>query len=108
MTNTEHPHDLMFWNLAESDLGLDGVERSTMMGSACLRVDGEFYATVHRKTKQLIVKLPESRVKELIDEGTGSEFKPAGRVFREWLAVNQADRKRWRRLLDEARTFVRG
>ena len=102
----EHQSDTLFWSLAERDLAQPEVERSTMMGSPCLRARGKFYALVHRKTKELIVKLAEERVQELIASGVGAEFRPAGKVFREWLAVEQVKRKLWRELLDEAREFA--
>ncbi len=108
MTSNDHPNDKLFWNLAEEHLAGRGAERGTMMGSPCLRTNGDFYATVHRKTKQLIVKLPEARALALIEGGTGTEFKPAGRVFREWLAVSDVDRLTWGNLMEEARVFVAG
>jgi hypothetical protein len=101
-----HRNEALFWRLAENHLRRDDVERSTMMGSQCLRTGGQFYATVHRRSKKLIVKLPADRVRELVDEGIGDEFKPAGRVFREWLQVNDGSEARWRALLEESRVFV--
>ena len=106
MSNDPHPNEELFWELAKPHLKRPEVERSTMMGSPCLRSDGYFYATVHRKTKELIVKLPKERVDELIEQGVGEEFKPAGKVFREWLAVSALDESRWGELLEEARTFA--
>ena len=46
-----------------------------------------------------------TRRDQRIADGAGVAFKPAGRVFREWLAVDDADRRKWRGLLDEARTL---
>lgn len=106
MSTDPHPNENLFWELAEPHLSRPEVERSTMMGSPCLRSDGYFYATVHRKTKELIVKLPKERVDELIAQSVGQEFKPAGKVFREWLAVGAPDQKRWGDLLEEARSFA--
>lgn len=51
----------------------------------------------------MLVKLSQERVGELIADGVGEPFAPAGRVFREWVAVPQPDRERWQRLLTEAR-----
>jgi hypothetical protein len=45
-------------------------------------------------------------VGELIANGVGEPFAPAGRVFREWVAIPQPDRERWQRLLTEARDHV--
>jgi hypothetical protein len=58
------------------------------------------------KTGQLVVKLPESRVAEVVYSGSGSEFSPAGRKFREWVAVDEVDRGLWKSLLAEGRDFV--
>jgi hypothetical protein len=49
-----------------------------MMGSCCLRVDGEFTAMIHTKTGELIVKLPAGRVAELVEAGTVETFAPTG------------------------------
>lgn len=82
------------------------VSRSTMMGTPCLRCDGRFLAMVDHRTDALLVKLPERRVSELIDAGKGEPFAPAGRTFREWVAVPVPDRARWSALLDEAKAFA--
>jgi hypothetical protein len=79
------------------------VQRSTMMGLPCVRLDGRFFASLDRRTQALLVKLPPARVGELIAHGVGEPFAPAGRVFREWVAIPQPDRERWQRLLTEAR-----
>jgi hypothetical protein len=44
-------------------------------------VEGEFFATCDHRTGDLIVKLPQAGVQELIDLGVGPAFAPAGRVF---------------------------
>lgn len=80
------------------------VQRSTMMGLPCVRLDGRFFASLDRRTEALLVKLPRERVRQLIDSGQGEPFAPAGRVFREWVAVPTPDRRRWKGLLAEAKT----
>src|SRR5262245_44293779 len=97
-----------FWDLAEPLLTRDDVERSTMMGLPCLRVRGAFFASWDRRTGDLLVKLAEARVDELVATGQAHTFAPAGRRFREWASV-PADRSRtWERLLEEALDFVNG
>ena len=86
-----------FWRLAEPLLAQPGVTRSTMMGLPCLRIDGKFFASLDRKTQHLLVKLPAARVQQLIAHGQGVTFAPAGRTFREWLAVPPTDAERWPR-----------
>ncbi len=55
----------------------------------------------------LWVKLPESQVNDLIDEGLGLECRPNGRVFREWLSVPIIDEGIWMELLNDSIDFVR-
>lgn len=95
-----------FWSIAEPLLAVEGVTKSTMMGYPCLRAEGDFFASVHPESGDLIVKLPADRVSAMIEAGEGSEFAPAGRRFREWVRIEERDRERWAELLEEARTFV--
>ena len=66
----------------------------------------EFLGLVDFKGSGLVVKLPKARVQELIDEGVGQPFAPAGKVFKEWVSIPQRDRRRWRALLREGVAFV--
>ena len=77
-----------------------------IMSSRCLRVGKEFLAMVDRESGGLVVKLPKTRVAELIEAGGGESFAPAGRVFKEWVLVRKRDRRRWRGLLREGIAFV--
>ncbi len=100
--------DDMFWELAaELHVEEPRVVEGTIMNGRCLRVGKEFLALVDYKGSGLVVKLPKARVAELIEEGKGLPFAPAGRVFREWLAVPNPDRRLWRALLREGVAFVR-
>lgn len=83
------------------------VGRSTMMGYPCVRLAGRFFASYDDKSGCLVVKLPSDRVAELVSAGTGDQFAPAGKVFREWVAIPTIDRQLWRTLLAEAVTFAR-
>lgn len=42
----------------------------------------------------------------LVDDGEGEHFAPAGRTFRQWVALPRPDRDLWEALLREARAFV--
>ena len=95
-----------FWALAQPLQKRVGVTRSTMMGLPCLRVGGAFFASCDRKTGDLLVKLPEARVAELVATGRGLPFAPAGRRFREWVAIPAAQSRRWKLHLEEALDFV--
>lgn len=78
----------------------------TMMGFPCLRADGSFFASLNREATQLIVKLPEARVKTAVAEKEGLAFAPNGRVFREWLAIPVERGDEWSAYLKEAHAFV--
>ena len=97
----------MFWELIEElQLADPRVEEGTIMGGRCARVAGEFLGLVNFKGSGLVVKLPRERVQELIDQGVGQPFAPAGKVFKEWVSVPERDRRRWRALLREGVAFV--
>lgn len=96
------PGEQRFWALAAPLLHQPGVTRSTMMGFACLRLDGDFFAACDHRTGDLVVKLNEQRVSALIDSGIAEPFAPNGRSFREWASIRLEHRRRWGRLLDEA------
>jgi hypothetical protein len=94
-----------FWAEVSPLLGVDGVQRSTMMGLPCLRIDGRFFASFDPKTGDLLVKLPAGRVDELVGSGAARPFAPAGRPFREWAAIPSISPS-WKFLLDEAIEFA--
>ena len=98
--------DARFWDLAEPLLARPGVERSTMMGLPCLRVHGAFFASCDRRTGDLLVKLPEQPVDELLADGWANAFAPAGRRFRQWAAIRPGRSRTWPRRLDDALKFV--
>lgn len=99
-------HDL-FWELAADLQKSDRrVVEGTIMNGRCLRVGKEFLALVDYKGSGLVVKLPKGRVAELISQGKGRAFAPAGKVFGEWLSVPKPDRRLWRALLAQGVAFV--
>ncbi|HEY2406152.1 MAG TPA: hypothetical protein VGI10_09125 [Polyangiaceae bacterium] len=99
----------LFWQLAAEFQSDDSrVVEGRIMSGRCLRVGKEFLALVDYKGSGLVVKLPEERVNELIRAGDGRPFAPAGKVFKEWVAVPKPDRRRWRALLQEGIAFVSG
>lgn len=101
------PAEELFWDLAmELQAEDERVVEGTIMSSRCLRVGKEFLAMNHHKKDGLVVKLPAGRVAEIIEAGQGESFAPAGKVFKEWLAVTTVDEDRWRELLREGIQFV--
>ncbi len=91
-----------FWTLAEPLLQHAGVSRSTMMGFPCLRLNGDFFASCDHRTGNLVVKLDEEAVSNLIDDGKAEPFAPNGRRFREWASIPVRRQRSWQALLDEA------
>jgi TfoX/Sxy family transcriptional regulator of competence genes len=96
----------MYDELTDDLLYDPAVGRSTMMGYPCVRRAGRFFASFDTRADTLVVKLPRELVAELIADGSGEEFAPNGRVFREWVAIPEPDPKLWERVLAEARDFA--
>lgn len=107
---TRDPAHESFWEMAEPYLADGTLVEGTMMGHQCLRsaaTDG-FVATVHRGSGDLVVKLPKARVAELVESGDGRPFAPAGKVFKEWVAVADPDEEMFTSLVEESIVFVDG
>ena len=83
------------------------IGRATMMGYPCVRLAGQFLASYDTKAGCLVLKLPRERVAELVDDGHGNPFAPAGKVFHEWVSIPTGDPELWRLLLAEAVDFAR-
>jgi hypothetical protein len=98
--------DDRFWQAGATLLEQDGVTRSTMMGLPCLRIRTKFFAAYDRANGDVLVKLPTARVDQLIADGSGGAVAPAGRRFREWVAIPADDFQQWPSFLAEARAFV--
>ena len=96
----------IYEDLVESLCERPDVDRGTMMGFPCLRVNGAFFASSERTTHDLIVKLPKDRVDELVESRVGASFAPNGRVFKEWVLVSEPDRQLWFDLVEEALAFA--
>src|SRR5262245_2881369 len=92
--------------IAKAELARRGVSSGTGFGqNEGLRVGGKIFAMlVHG---ELVVKLPGDRVDELVDAGVAVRFDAGkGRPMREWASVGPSASRRWRGLVEEARTFV--
>jgi len=102
----DDPRDL--YNQLTDDLLYDpAIGRATMMGYPCVRLAGRFLASYDDKAGCLVVKLPRERVTELVDNGHGDPFAPAGKVFREWVLIPTVNRRLWQTVLGEAVNFAR-
>lgn len=104
----ESEKSIVFWSLADEWLITEEVEKGTMMGFPCLRIDGKFFASLHKDSDDMIVKLPKDRVSELIASSEAQPFAPNGRTFKEWALIPELDETKWRTYLEEARIFVEG
>jgi hypothetical protein len=93
-----------FWDIAGEFLTRDGVDEGTMFGFRCIRAGGEFVAMPGNTFGGMVVKLPAERVASLIESGTGAPVAPAGRPFKEWVAVR--DESLWPGLIDASIAFV--
>jgi TfoX/Sxy family transcriptional regulator of competence genes len=64
-----------------------GVTFGKLFASMGLKVGGKIFAMVVRG--RLVVKLPKSRVDELVASRAGTHFEPGpGRVMKEWIAIS--------------------
>ena len=97
----------LWGRLSEELLASDPViARSTMMGLPCLRLDGAFFASLDKRSGDLLVKLPADEVSARVERGEGRAFAPAGRVFREWLAIDPGSEQEWRDAMAVALEFA--
>jgi hypothetical protein len=75
-------------------------------GSGALKVRGKIFALLDSKM-QIVLKLPKSRVDELVASGGGSRFEPRrGKAMKEWLVVGN-EYHSVMELAKEACAFVR-
>ncbi len=84
-----------------------GVEQSTMMGTPCLRYEGQFFAMMFEREDALIIKVSEARVLELIEDGTGKEFNFTKKRFKEWVLIPKSNQGQYENLMLEALNFVK-
>jgi len=94
--------------IAKDQLARRGVTAGTGFGTnAGLRVSGKIFAMLVRG--ELVVKLPRERVDELVEAGAARRFDAGkGRPMKEWASVPSSASRRWKALVEEARTFVGG
>jgi TfoX/Sxy family transcriptional regulator of competence genes len=74
-------------------------------GSTSLKTGGKIFAMLVKD--RLVVKLPATRVEQLVADGIGERFDPGhGRIQKEWLSVHGSDPETWRTLAHESEAFV--
>ncbi|MBX2868640.1 MAG: hypothetical protein KTR18_08195 [Acidiferrobacterales bacterium] len=84
-----------------------GVQESTMMGTHCLRYQGEFFAMMFEKADSLIVKVSVERVNELIETGEGNPFNFTKKRFREWVLIPLKYESRYSVYIEEALQYAK-
>ena len=105
MTMDHDPAIALFAAVA-AQLGETWIPSDSMkFGSNALRVDGEIYAALTRK-RHLLLKLPPTRVAELLDDGRAAPMESGGRVMRGWITLAPDAAELWIPLSKEARKFV--
>ena len=94
--------------IAKDQLAKRGVTAGPGFGTnEGLRVSGKIFAML--VGGELVVKLPKHRVDELVDAGTAERFDAGkGRPMKEWASVPSSAPRRWKALVEEARSFVDG
>jgi TfoX/Sxy family transcriptional regulator of competence genes len=76
-------------------------------GRGTLQVGGRIFAMISHG--RLVLKLPSSRVVELIASGAGEPFDAGkGKPLAEWVVLGDADDTTWDDIAREAAAFVRG
>ena len=95
-----------FWDAAAPLLAAGIIDEGTIMGGPCVRAKGEFVGMPNHNGSGIVVKLARETVDDMIDAGEGAPFAPAGKVFREWVLVEDFDEDRWRELIRASVTFV--
>lgn len=95
-----------FWEVVEPLFDEPGVVAGTLMNFPCLRRGKEFFGMPHHESGDAVMKLPRTRVAELVAQGVGQPFGPGKKVFKEWVLVDKAHKDQWLPLLREARAFV--
>ncbi|HSS62741.1 MAG TPA: hypothetical protein VLK30_14905 [Candidatus Limnocylindrales bacterium] len=90
-----------------SHVGVAHVTEGRGFGSSGqLKVGGRIFAMLVRGA--LVVKLPRSRVDELVASDEGTRFDAGkGRPMREWFVLSPTSRRRWLPLVEEAFDFVK-
>ena len=95
----------IFEKLKDSFLGERGVTEGKMFGSPNLKVKGKVF--VFPWKGDLVFKLSEQRVQELIKAKKGKYFDPGhGRTSKTWIAVHTDGKENWKKLTQESKEFV--
>jgi hypothetical protein len=96
----------LFDPIAGRLLERDDVDIGPMFGSEGLRVRGKIFAFVGH-LGGLVVKLPEARVTELVEQGVAARMVMRDRPMREWATIAvDVGPERWDDLIGEAFEYL--
>jgi hypothetical protein len=76
-----------------------------MMGHASFEIDGKVYCFITRDGN-LAMKLPESLIAPLLEDGDAKLLTMGSRTMREWLVVPESGSAATLKLLHDAKTYV--
>ena len=82
------------------------IEVGRMLRSVGIRWRGQFVAAL-TPDGALALKLPSGRVCQLVESGTGREFRSGSRVMREWMYVTPGSKAAFRSYVEEALAHAR-
>ena len=78
---------MLFDEIMDKLVEIEGVEKPTMMKSPCPHYKGDFMAMMFNKEQALIIKVSPERVNEYITQSKGYEFNFTGKRFKEWALI---------------------
>ncbi len=110
MTPGEMTPEERYEDLVDQFVSVDGVtppEGGSGFGRTAMRYQRKLFAMIARG--RLVVKLPASRVDELVAAGHGDRFDAnKGTPMKEWFSLDRESQLEWRSLAQEALDFARG
>ncbi len=95
----------IFDPIAAEYLTRPDVDIGPMFGSEGLRIRGKIFAFVGYRGG-LVVKVPEARADEIVNDGVAERMVMRDREMREWLAVGRGEHEHWPPLIAEAFAYV--
>ena len=99
--------DIHFASIVQKMLKDQEVTRAKMFGVSGIKTGRKMFA-MSMKGK-LIVKLPKGRVNALVAPNKGKHFYhlfDKSRVMKEWVVIEQKNKRNWIKLAQEAKAFV--
>ena len=99
--------DIHFASIAQKILNGQEVTHAKMFGVPGMKTGRKMFAM--SMNGKLIVKLPEWRVNAIVASKKGKHFYhifDKSRVMKEWVAIEQKNKRNWIKLAQEAKDFV--